>query len=148
MSYQLKLAAGFAIGALLLLAAEIRYGLRGAGNLVLACLAGLAAGQLAPEHYWALFGAAGTLVLLLCTWSSAELKGVARNLARAVPGASSLIGGSGVVVDRIEPARNSGSVEFGGLVWRAIATHPIGSGTPVRLTGVEGDSATVEEDTL
>ena len=77
MSYQLKLAAGFAIGALLLLAAEIRYGLRGAGNLVLACLAGLAAGQLAPEHYWALFGAAGTLVLLLCTWSSAELKGVA-----------------------------------------------------------------------
>jgi len=88
------------------------------------------------------------MVLVLCTWSSAELKGVARNFARSVPGASSLIGGSGVVVDRIEPARNSGSVEFGGLVWRAIATHPIGSGTAVRLTGVEGDSATVEEDTL
>jgi len=38
MSYQLMLAAGFAMGILLLLAAEIRYGLRGAGNIVLAFL--------------------------------------------------------------------------------------------------------------
>jgi membrane-bound serine protease (ClpP class) len=132
---------------LVLLGLEIKvtsYGLLTVGGLVSAILGAMILMD-APEPELRLslrfvvpviLGLAGIALFLVRLGVSAQRK-------QAVTGAAGMIGLVGQALTAIEPGQR-GQVRVQGEIWRATALETIAAGAPVRVTGIDGLTLTVQ----
>lgn len=85
--------------------------------------------------------------------SSAILVILSRPLAEKISGkqprkaaSDSLIGEKGIVIEGIDPLKNTGKVRVGSDVWRAVSSEKIEKNSPVKVEKIEGVHLIVKKE--
>jgi membrane-bound serine protease (ClpP class) len=120
------------------------HGILGAGGAAAMVLGAVLLVDAPPEMriQWPV-AAAVTLPFALITVFLLSLVVRARK-AKSVTGISGMIGQKGVARTPLSPR---GTIMFDGTWWDAVADTPVETGQPVRITGVDGLTLTVEPET-
>jgi len=114
-----------------------------AAGCLVAMVLDLCGADLVPQIVVMLIVTIATFVICII-WIKPRLD-KKRNSLKEATNADRIIGMEGEVTKAIDPVEGKGQIKVMGQVWSAKSEHPINAGVKVKVTGIEGVKAVVEQ---